>query len=121
MNKKRAYTANLSRLKKNHQVPLWADLKAIKDFYLKCPDGYVVDHILPLNGKFISGLHVLENLQYLTASENSSKCNFFGDHQIGTHTKDRKLILRDSYIKHRECRKNAALIRYHNTKLLKES
>ena len=57
------------------RTPAWADLKAIKQFYLNCPKGYHVDHIVPLQGVNISGLHVLNNLQYLTKSENSSKGN----------------------------------------------
>jgi hypothetical protein len=59
------------------RLPTWADKSAIKDFYLNCPEGYHVDHVIPLQGKIVSGLHVLENLQYLPAKENMSKGNKF--------------------------------------------
>jgi hypothetical protein len=57
----------------------WSDLTAIREFYRKCPPGMVVDHIIPLRGKNVCGLHVLSNLQYLTAEENIKKRNHF-DH-----------------------------------------
>ena len=57
------------------RTPAWADLGAIKDFYTNCPKGYHVDHVVPLQGKNVSGFHVLENLQYLTARDNMSKGN----------------------------------------------
>lgn len=63
------------RAKKKQRTPSWADLEAIGAFYNDCPPGYEVDHVIPLNGKNVSGLHVLNNLQYLTRSENASKGN----------------------------------------------
>lgn len=65
------YAAKLNR------TPPWADLEAIQKFYEACPEGYEVDHIIPLQGKEVSGLHVLENLQYLTREENRQKSNKF--------------------------------------------
>lgn len=57
------------------RTPSWADMNSIKEFYANCPDGYHVDHILPLRGNNISGLHVLANLQYLKAEDNMKKGN----------------------------------------------
>jgi hypothetical protein len=56
-------------------TPKWADLKAIEVFYKACPPGYHVDHIIPLFGKIVCGLHVINNLQYLPAHVNLSKGN----------------------------------------------
>ena len=63
-------------------TPPWADLEAIKEFYTKreqlTKDTGVlhhVDHIVPLNGVEVRGLHCENNLQILTASENLSKYN----------------------------------------------
>lgn len=72
----RAKTAKYYTKKKN-AVPPWADLEKIKDIYLHCPVGHHVDHIVPLQGKIVSGLHVETNLQYLPAFDNRSKSNHF--------------------------------------------
>ena len=63
------------RATKLQRTPPWSDPDAIQAFYVGCPDGHHVDHEIPLQGKLISGLHVLENLQYLPAVENLSKGN----------------------------------------------
>ena len=63
------------KLKPTKRQPIWADIKKIQEIYLNCPLGYHVDHIIPLRGKFVSGLHVPENLQYLPALENIRKGN----------------------------------------------
>ena len=60
-----------------HRTPAWSQKEAIRLFYNNCPQGYEVDHIIPLQGKLVSGLHVLENLQYLPMAENRSKGNHY--------------------------------------------
>jgi hypothetical protein len=63
------------RAAKLQAVPKWADLDKISDIYRNCPDGHQVDHIIPLQGVDVCGLHVENNLQYLTKFENASKGN----------------------------------------------
>ena len=48
----------------------WREKKLIGNFYKNCPEGYEVDHIIPISR---GGKHILSNLQYLTRVENSRK------------------------------------------------
>jgi hypothetical protein len=57
--------------------PRWQSKAQIAEFYKNCPEGYVVDHIIPLNHPDISGLHVIDNLQYLEKNENGLKSNLW--------------------------------------------
>ena len=66
---------NRRRALKINAVPKWCNLEKIKEIYKNCPKGYHVDHIIPLNNPIVCGLHVENNLQYLTAKQNVSKGN----------------------------------------------
>jgi hypothetical protein len=59
------------------RIPKWADLEQISSFYQNCPPGMSIDHIIPLQGKLVSGLHVMNNLQYLPLAANIAKNNKF--------------------------------------------
>lgn len=73
---RKEYTAYRKALKIK-AIPNWANIEIINEIYKKCPEGCHVDHIIPLVGKLVCGLHVENNLQYLTASENIQKSNKF--------------------------------------------
>lgn len=74
---KRRLINRTAEAKRRTRTPSWANLDTIRQIYANCPEGYEVDHIIPLNGVNVSGLHVPENLQYLTVSDNRSKGNFY--------------------------------------------
>lgn len=75
-----AYAASYNKSRYGRVVqatPPWADKEAIRKIYENCPEGYEVDHIVPVKGKNVTGLHLPWNLQYLPRSENRRKRNTF--------------------------------------------
>ena len=66
------------------RTPPWVDWEKINKVYAQATAKTIatgvshhVDHVIPLQGKLVSGLHVHNNLQVLTAFENMSKHNQF--------------------------------------------
>lgn len=64
------------------RTPCWADLADIYKFYYQCEEltrstgiQHHVDHIVPLLGRRVSGLHVAENLRVIPAIDNLRKGN----------------------------------------------
>ena len=79
--KRRARTAD-RRVRRVQQTPSWANREAIQRVYeeaqrLSDHTGlpHHVDHIIPLRGKLVCGLHVEQNLRVIPGSENVRKSN----------------------------------------------
>lgn len=76
-----------ARVRAGLAVVGWRNRKKVLDIYEQCYDlnlasatagstqRFVVDHIIPLNGEGVSGLHNEHNLQILTREQNSEKGN----------------------------------------------
>lgn len=65
------------RAAKLHAIAPWINLIEVSKIYENCPEGYHVDHLIPLQGELVCGLHCEHNLQYLLASDNLAKGNRF--------------------------------------------
>jgi len=82
-NKNKIRAKNMRRyVSQTQQMPTWlskAYRAEIEGFYLFCQvfKGHQVDHIVPIRGKTVSGMHVPWNLQILTAEQNRVKSNIF--------------------------------------------
>ena len=78
-----AYSSNLRRASKIKATPLWANKSAIKAIYDHSKsissngEKHHVDHIIPLKNKYVCGLHVHQNLQVISSTENLKKSNKF--------------------------------------------
>ena len=74
------YTAYSSIRKRacKQATPKWANLDDILDVYKEASYmGLEVDHIIPLKHPLVCGLHVWENLQLLSRSQNARKSNSY--------------------------------------------
>lgn len=68
--------SNVRNSRVRRQTPAWADPVRTKGFYeVAARLGVEVDHVIPLRGKLVSGLHVHTNLQLLPAEANRRKKN----------------------------------------------
>jgi hypothetical protein len=69
--------AHKIRAEKLNRLPRWSNQERIAEIIKAMPENMTLDHIVPLQNDIVSGLHVPENLQYLTGRENSLKSNYF--------------------------------------------
>lgn len=92
----RVYATNAKRRADQiNRTPSWLtenDLLLIREFYnmavfKSTTTGIThhVDHIIPLKGETVSGLHVPNNLRVITGKENMKKNNRFKENELGSN------------------------------------
>ena len=75
-NRAHVYACNSARRARQKQATLPGNKRWIEAIYETAIGlGLQVDHVIPLNGKNVSGLHVPLNMQLLSRSRNSAKGN----------------------------------------------
>ncbi len=78
---KRLFRNAMRRESARRATPPWADKEAIREIYMEAGKRRAagqdvhVDHVIPLQGKDVCGLHIAENLQIIPATENLRKHN----------------------------------------------
>jgi hypothetical protein len=75
------------RATKLHRIPKWLTVEdkwVIKEIYRLAKDRtkatgieWQVDHVIPLRGKYVSGLHIPQNLRVIEKTQNLIKSNKF--------------------------------------------
>jgi hypothetical protein len=87
-----AASATARRASIMQRMPSWADQEKINKIYKEAAEMRAngidvhVDHIIPLKGKYASGLHVHNNLRIIPASENIKKSNNFTPERFSCST-----------------------------------
>ena len=84
--------ANVRKFQLKQQTPPWANIRAMQAFYAGAAElskstgiRHDVDHILPVRGERVSGLHVENNLQIITRDDNRRKGNRVDFRQVNKH------------------------------------
>jgi hypothetical protein len=78
-----AAKTNARRARKLQATPSWADMEFIELLYVEAAalsslgtrGRFHVDHIVPLQSKLVTGLHVQNNLRVIPARDNIAKSN----------------------------------------------
>lgn len=73
--RKRGINKRLREKELKQATPKWVDKKELKKIWIDRPEGFDVDHIIPINHKDVCGLNVPWNLSYLEEYTNRNVKN----------------------------------------------